>query len=198
MGRGANFARWNSVKTYGLLTFFNFSLSFILLNHNTFRGYFIRTETDRVGVGCLYRISAHVLQCASNGSLEAEPVIVGPENVTSGNGICRDNPQCVGRNYGWMGPIEPGKYRMNRDTRVGGAERFRLEPIPPRPGWRVRLPGWMPGALRGGFLLGIGDYISHGCIQVVKGDSKATAQYKKLEQLLEAQPIARNELVVVP
>jgi len=124
------------------------------------------------------------------------PIIVGPESVFSGAGGCRDNAQCMGRKFKKMGPIEPGKYRMNRDTRVGGEGRLRLEPIPPHPGWRVWLPGWMPGSLRGGFLLGIGG-LSHGCIVVIKEDSKASAQYRRMLQLLEEQPIASNELVVV-
>jgi hypothetical protein len=188
----------NSIKACGLLTFLSFSLSLILLNHNMLASSSTVSEIDPAGNECLYSISAHVLQCTSNRSRQTEPIMVGPENVTSGTGACRDNPQCVGRKYKKMGPIEPGKYRVNRDTRVGGAERFRLEPIPPVAGWRVRLPSWMPGSLRGGFLLGVGDLITHGCIMVLKEDRKASAQYEKLQQLLEAQPTASSELVVVP
>jgi len=198
MGHHASRACSNSIKVCGLLTLLSFSLSLILLNHNMLASSSAASEIDPAGTGCLYRISAHVLQCMSDGSRQSVPIIVGPENVTSGRGRCRDNPECVGRKYKYMGPIEPGKYRMNRDTRVGGAERFRLEPMPPRPGWRVRLPSWMPGSLRGGFLLGLGNLVSHGCIMVQKEDSKASAQYKKMLQLLEAQPTASNELVVVP
>jgi hypothetical protein len=198
MGHRASRACSNSIKVCGLLTLLSFSLSLILLNHNMLASYSTGSEIDPAGTKCLYSISAHVLRCTSNGSRQTEPIMVGPENVTSGTGACRDNPQCVGRKYKKMGPIEPGKYKINRDPRVGGAERFRLEPIPPLPGWRVRLPSWMPGSLRGGFLLGIGDLVTHGCIMVLEEDSKASAQYKKLQQELEAQPTASNELVVVP
>jgi hypothetical protein len=198
MGHSARRACSNSVRMYGLLTFLSSSLSLIFLNHTVLTSYTTATETDPAGSQCLYSISDHVLQCTSNRSRQMGRVIVGPENVTSGNGNCRDNPQCVGRKYKWMGPIEPGKYRMNRDTRGGHAERFRLEPIPPRPGWRLWLPSWMPGSLRGGFLLGLGDLVSHGCIQVLKEDGKTSAQYRKMLELLEPQPTASNELVVVP
>jgi hypothetical protein len=189
---------WNPIKVYGLLAFLTFCLAVVLLNHNLFTTASAASEIDPAGTLCVYSISGHVLECRPNGSLLAAPVIVGPENVTSGTGVCRDNPQCVGRKYKGMGPIEPGKYRMNRDTREEGAERFRLEPIPPPPGWRVWLPGWMPGALRGGFLLGLGRVVSHGCIQVEKEDAKAGAQYKEMLRLLEAHLNARHELVVVP
>jgi hypothetical protein len=44
----------------------------------------------------------------------------------------------------------------------------------------------------------MGSLITHGCITVLTADSTAGAQYKKLEQLLQAQAIASNKLVVVP
>jgi hypothetical protein len=197
MGHRAGRACSNSVKFCGFLTLLSFSLSLILLNHIMLRSSPTSREIDPTGTECLYSISAHVLQCASNRSPQAVPIIVGPENVTSGAGGCTNNPQCVGRKYKKMGPVEPGKYRMNRDTRAGGAERVRLEPIPPHPGWRVWLPGWVPGSLRGGFLLGVGN-LTHGCIVVLKGDSKASAQYQKMLELLQEQPTATHELVVVP
>ncbi len=187
----------NSVKICASLTFLSFSLSMVLLNHNMLASSLTASDMDPAGTECLYSISLHLLQCTSNSSRQTVPIIVGPENVTSGVGGCRDNPQCVGRKYKWVGPIEPGKYRMSRDTRAEGAERLRLEPIPPRPGWRVRLPSWMPGSLRGGFLLTFGTY-THGCIIVRKEDDKARAQYEKVLQMLEAESHAGNHLLVMP
>jgi len=139
------------------------------------------------GARCLYSISAHRLECSSSVNHQMPPVIVGPENVASGDGTCKDNPQCTGRKFMLKGPIEPGEYKMNPDPRPGHAGRFELEPIPPNPGWRLRLPSWMPGSLRGGFLLGLGS-ATHGCITVQKEDPTARAQYGKMLKLLEAEP----------
>jgi hypothetical protein len=186
-----------SLKIYALLTLLTFSLAVILLNHNMFGTSSAATEFDGAGTACAYTISAHVLSCTSKAGPSTAPVIIGPEGVTSGHGICRDNPQCEGRKYKRMGPIEPGKYRMHLDTRAGGIERVRLEPVPAPPGWRVWLPGWIPGSLRGGFLMGLGKFVSHGCIQVLQTDAEATAQYNRVYRLLEARPNAIHELVVV-
>jgi hypothetical protein len=186
-----------SAKTFGVLSLLTFSLSMILLNHNQFASYFATREIDPPGTNCFYSISAHVLQCTSEGTGQKTPIVVGPQNVTSGIGSCRDNPGCVGRKYRQMGPIEPGEYRIRLDTREGGEDRFRLEPVPPVPGWRVWLPAWMPGALRGGFLLGIGSLTTHGCIMVLEADSTASAQYRKLQHSLLARSTASNKLVVV-
>jgi hypothetical protein len=185
------------IKICGSLTFFSFLLAVILLNHNMLASYRTQSELKPTGTECVYSISAHVLSCSLNATHQSGPITVGPENVTSGTGVCRDNPECIGRKFKRVGPIEPGKYRINHDTRAGGAERFRLEPVPPVPGWRVWLPGWMPGALRGGFMLGLGDLVTHGCIMVLRQDSKVSAQYKKVQELLAPQSTARNELLVV-
>ena len=186
-----------SAKTFGVLSLLTFSLSMILLNHNLFASYFAKREIEPPGTNCFYSISAHVLQCTSEGTGQKTPIVVGPQDVTSGIGSCRDNPGCVGRKYKKMGPIEPGEYRIRLDTREGGEERFRLEPEPPVPGWRVWLPGWMPGSLRGGFLLGMGSLTTHGCIMVLEADGTANAQYRKLQSLLLARSTASNKLVVV-
>jgi hypothetical protein len=138
------------------------------------------------GAECLYSISAHTIECVSGVNRGMPPIIVGPENVASGDGTCQDNPQCTGRKYMKKGPIEPGDYKMNRDIRPGHPGRFVLEPVPANPGWRLRLPGWMPGSLRGGFLLGLGS-ATHGCITVLKEDPTARAQYGKMLQLLQAE-----------
>ena len=147
------------------------------------------------GAECLYTISAHTLKCVNKNS-QMPPIIVGPESVASGDGTCKDNPQCTGREYKKKGPVEPGEYQMNPDARPGHAGRFELEPIPHNPGWRVRLPGWMPGSLRGGFLLGLG-HDTHGCITVLKDDPTAKAQYEKMREFLQAQS-AQSYLRVVP
>lgn len=194
MGRGTIS---NSIKLYGLLSLVSFSVALILLNRNMLASSPIQSETGPLAAECVYSISSHVLQCRSTSSSQTGPITVGPQSVTSGSGDCRDNPQCVGRKYKKLGPVEPGKYKMNPDTHVGGAERVRLEPIPPRAGWRVWLPSWMPGSLRGGFLMGIGTS-THGCIVVLKEDDKASAQYKRMLQLLDGQPSGINELVVIP
>jgi hypothetical protein len=186
-----------SVKIFGVLSLLTFSMSMILLNHNQFASYFAAREAEPIGTNCLYSIAAHVLQCTAEGTGQKTPVVVGPRNVTSGIGTCRDNPGCVGRKYKKMGPIEPGEYRIRLDTREGGDGRFRLEPVPPVPGWRVWLPGWMPGALRGGFLLGMGSLTTHGCIMVLEADSTAYEQYRNLQNILLAQSTATNKLVVV-
>ncbi|PYK92349.1 MAG: hypothetical protein DME36_13825 [Verrucomicrobia bacterium] len=138
------------------------------------------------GAECLYSISAHTLECSSSVNHQMPPIIVGPENIASGYGTCQDNPQCTGRKYMRRGPVEPGEYKMKRDARPGHPGRFVLEPIPAKPGWRLRLPSWMPGSLRGGFLLGLGSF-THGCITVLKEDPTASAQYGKMLQLLEAE-----------
>jgi len=94
----------------------------------------------------------------------------------------------VGRNYKKLGPIEPGNYRINRDTRVGGEERFRL-----KPSFRVGCQE----SLRSSFLMEIGDSRPHGCIQILKGRAKTHTEFKKLQQVLEAWPNATNKLLVV-
>jgi hypothetical protein len=137
------------------------------------------------GAECSYSISAHTLECAPSVNHQMPPIIVGPGNVASGDGGCQDNPQCTGRKYTHRGPIEPGEYKMNPDARPGHPGRFVLEPIPAKPGWRLRLPSWMPGSLRGGFLLGLGS-ATHGCITVMKEDPTARAQYGQMLHLLEA------------
>lgn len=161
-----------------------------------FAGFSTASEIGPRRIECNYGISAHTLSCVSHGSQNAT-IVVGPENVFSGSGSCKDNSQCQGRKYKQVGPIEPGVYRINLDTRPGHSDRFRLEPIPHHPGWRVRLPSWMPGSMRGGYLLTLGTY-THGCIVVLKTDSKAKAEYMKVLELLQTEPYGSKRLVVVP
>ena len=87
---------------------------------------------DPLGLAkCEYSISQHTLVCTSNYSPPVGPtyyVTVGPNNVSSGNGECKDNPKCADKQF--TGPIKPGNYKMNPDTRQGQTDRCRLEPNP--------------------------------------------------------------------
>jgi RHS repeat-associated protein len=148
---------------------------------------------DPLGLAkCEYSISQHTLVCTSNYSPPVGPtyyVTVGPNNVSSGNGDCKDNPKCADKQF--TGPIKPGNYKMNPDTRQGQTDRYRLEPQPPIPGWKVRL-----FLERGGFELHPG-HITLGCINVLKDDPNAMQQYQQLQQLLNSQT-GSNFLTVVP
>jgi RHS repeat-associated protein len=147
-------------------------------------------EVDPFGLAdCFYRISTHMLRCVSRKNRGAPPVIVGPTNVSSGNGACKDNPKCADKLF--TGPIKPGGYKMNPDTRKGQTDRYRLEPDPPIPGWKVDL-----GLERGGFELHPG-HRTLGCINVLKDDPNAMNQYQQLQQLLDSET-GSNYLVVAP
>jgi len=149
--------------------------------------------TDPLGLAkCVYSISTHTLVCTSNYSPPVGPtqqVVVGPDNVSSGNGKCKDNPKCGDKLF--TGPIKPGDYKMNPDTRPGQTDRYRLEPQPTIPGWKVIL-----GLERGGFELHPG-HRTLGCINVLKDDPSAMQQYHQLQQLLDSQT-GSNFLQVVP
>jgi RHS repeat-associated protein len=141
---------------------------------------------------CVYSISTHTLVCTSDYSPSVGPtqqVVVGPDNVSSGNGKCKDNPKCADRLF--TGPIKPGDYKMNPDTRPGQTDRYRLEPQPTIPGWKVTL-----GLERGGFELHPG-HRTLGCINVLKDDPNAMQQYQRLRQLLDSQT-GSNFLHVIP
>jgi hypothetical protein len=80
---------------------------------------------------------------------------------------------------------------MNTDTRSGHESFYRLEPVPPIPGWKVIL-----GLRRGGFELHPGS-ISLGCITTNKNDPQAMQQYQQLNQLLQSED-GNNWLLVAP
>jgi RHS repeat-associated protein len=96
---------------------------------------------------CTYSISEHRMICVSNdGSKET---VVGPEGLWSGMGKCTNNSSnsCVASQE--RGPIPPGQYRMNKDTRPEHAGRnfWRLEPMPKVPGWKWDFRSeWVPDA----------------------------------------------------
>ena len=143
---------------------------------------------------CTYSISEHRMTCVSNdGSKET---VVGPEGLWSGMGRCTNNSSnsCVASQE--RGPIPPGQYRMNRDTRPEHAGRnfWRLEPMPKVPGWKCGLPFGM-GA-RCGFEFHPGS-MSLGCITADKTDPELMKQYAENNALLLSED-GSNFLTVVP
>ena len=148
------------------------------------------TYVDPLGLAeCFYRISTHTLQCASRKNSKAAPLFLGPNGVFSGVGPCRDKPKCA--NSPDLGPIQPNEYQMNRDTRAGHEQWYRLEPIPHRPGWAVFFH-----VQRGGFALHPGGR-SLGCITVNKNDPQGMAQLDALLKLLREED-GMNYLLVAP
>jgi RHS repeat-associated protein len=144
--------------------------------------------TDELGlVSCQYNIAAHTLSCRSNDGKKT--VTVGPAGVFSGAGKCSDNPGCSNDPY--LGPVSPGRYKMNHDDRPVHPGWWRLEPIPHVPGWKVRL-----GLARGGFVLHPGSR-SWGCITVDKSDNGVMKYYNLLDSLLNSESRS-NYLTVTP
>jgi RHS repeat-associated protein len=145
---------------------------------------------DPLGLAqCFYRISTHTLTCVSNKD-HTNKVTLGPGGVFSGVGPCQNKPSCSNANE--LGPIQPGEYKMNTDTRPGNQSFYRLEPVPPIPGWKVKL-----GLERGGFELHPGSR-SLGCITTNKNDPQAMQQYQQLDQLLQSEGDGNNWLLVAP
>ena len=150
---------------------------------------------------CYYQIAGHTLVCMSDHKPPIGPpygVQVGPEGVASGGSMqgptsCTNNNKC--QNDRFEGPIVPGYYRMNYDTRPvhQGMDVYRLQPWPHH---------WYDGLLydlhmsRGGFELHLGT-ISLGCINVDKTNPSAAEQYHQLNQLLQSED-GLNYLTVVP
>ncbi len=88
---------------------------------------------DSAGLArCRYSISKHTVSCTSNAG--GKTTTVGPDDVWSGLGQCTNNnsKQCIEMTD--LGPVPPGNYRMNRDTRAGHEGFWRLEPTPKIPG----------------------------------------------------------------
>jgi RHS repeat-associated protein len=116
---------------------------------------------------CTYSISIHIMTCASNDGSRKTVV----------------------------GPVPPGNYKMNRDSRPQHAGRnfWRLEPVPKIPGWKCGLPFF--GA-RCGFEFHPGT-VSEGCITALKTDSEVMKQYAENNALLLSED-GSNTLTVVP
>ena len=139
-------------------------------------------------VQCFYRISTHTLTCVSNTDL-TKTATLGPNGVFSGVGPCQNKPSCS--NDSNLGPIQPGEYKMNSDTRLGQELFYRLEPVPPVHWWQFYL-----GLRRSGFELHPGTH-SLGCITTDKSNPQAMEQYQQLFQLLQSEN-GNNWLLVAP
>jgi RHS repeat-associated protein len=152
------------------------------------------TAVDPSGMAeCYYSVQGHVMLCWSNKG--GKPLQLGPNGVSSGadkgEQKCKDNPAC--ENAKDLGPITPGRYKMNLDTRDtseqpgghnhGAAGQYRLEPWPHHfwDGWLFR-----HGYTRGGFELHKGT-ITFGCINADKNNPDAVNQYNQLQQLLQSE-----------
>lgn len=157
---------------------------------------------------CIYSVQAHMMVCykdqdfmnwLKNGEKgsPANPVQLGPEGVNSGadkdGQQCKNNNKCT--NVRDLGPITPGFYRMNLDTRPehAGWGLYRLEPWP-----HSILDGWLykHHFTRGGFELHLGS-ITYGCINADKTNPKAAEQYGHIRSLLQSED-GGNFLTVVP
>jgi RHS repeat-associated protein len=150
---------------------------------------------------CTYQIAAHTLLCVSDHNPRIGPpyaVQVGPEGVASGGSMqgptsCTNNNNCLKNRF--EGPVVPGRYKMNYDTRPvhQGMDVYRLQPWPHH---------WYDGLSydlhlsRGGFELHLGT-ISLGCINVDKRNPAAAQQYHQMNQLLRSED-GSNYLTVVP
>jgi RHS repeat-associated protein len=158
--------------------------------------------TDPFGLAkCNYQIAAHTLVCMSDNKPPVGPpygVQVGPDSVASGGRMqgptsCTNNNKC--QNNRFEGPIVPGYYKMNYDTRPvhQGMDVYRLQSWPHK---------WYDGLAydlrlsRGGFELHLGT-ISLGCINVDKRNPAAAQQYHQMNQLLRSED-GSNYLTVVP
>jgi RHS repeat-associated protein len=144
------------------------------------------TAVDPSGMAqCYYSIRGHVMLCWSNNG--GKPLQLGPSGVSSGadNGQqkCKDNPACG--NTRDLGPISPGTYKMNFDTRPEhqGWGDYRLEPSPHH-FWDGTL--YKLHLARGGFELHIGS-ITFGCINADKTNPDAVSQFHQLQQLLQSE-----------
>jgi len=123
---------------------------------------------------CAYSISSRKLRCRSNDG--SEFYTVGPDGVDSGTGPCANNPSCA--DVPNMGPVQPKTYTINPDDKQRPGW-WRLESVPPTPGWRVRT-----GTGRGGFAIHPGTR-TVGCINIDKNNSDAMRRYRDIHELLK-------------
>ena len=135
---------------------------------------------------CTYSISSHTLVCVGNSGNESTKL--GPVGLSSGIGPCANSVNCIDTRD--RGPIVPGNYDINPDTRPGKQKFWRLEPNPKIAGWKCRL-----GLARCGFQLHPGS-VSLGCITVDKNNVFALRNYEQVHNLLKKDhPV--NKLKVV-
>ena len=143
---------------------------------------------------CRYSVSEHTLSCASNTTFD--PTFVGPpdlrklgpDDTFSGVGECRNNPSQDCADSSLVGPIPPGSYNMNLDSRQCCANHWRLEPDPPVRWWE-----YYSGMRRNGFKLHPGTR-SLGCITVLP---TSISGYEWVHGLL-LQEQGTNSLTVEP
>ncbi|HWZ44719.1 MAG TPA: RHS repeat-associated core domain-containing protein [Candidatus Saccharimonadales bacterium] len=159
---------------------------------------------------CVYSVAMHTLVCGPNangipaliGPNLPGAVLVGPGGLHSGAKDCQDQDKCT--NTKDKGPIEPGNYKMNLDTRVekrpdgtiwdhAAGGQYRLEPWPHHfwDGFFYNR-GW----IRGGFELHVGS-ITFGCINADKTNPGVVAQYQNMRALLQTE-VGGNFLTVIP
>jgi hypothetical protein len=153
---------------------------------------------------CVYSISLHTIVCQPNADGFQPAVIgpngpgavqVGPDDVFSGLGHCRNNPSCeYSRNEG---PIPPGRYKMNYywEKQGEGHDRYRLEPWPNDSLSRLQrdLSHWRYYGL--GAQLHRGHY-SMGCINAVQDDPATMQQYDQMFKLLMSEDGANFMTVI--
>lgn len=121
-------------------------------------------------------------------------VRVGPDGVSSGEGICLNKSNSACLNARNEGPIVPGTYNINRDLRTpnDGHDRYRLEPTPND--FISRANRWINRA-RGGFQLHRGRR-TLGCINVKQDNPAAMKLYDELFLLLNMEESSGNTLTV--
>jgi RHS repeat-associated protein len=127
---------------------------------------------------CLYQVGTHSLTCVSTEN-PANQITIDASTSHSGAGWCKDKNSCEALPF--VGPIPPGKYRMNKDDRPGHDTWYRLEPIPAVTWWQ-----YYSGMRRAGLALHLG-HISEGCINVDKDNPGAASQYQRLLQMLDSE-----------
>ncbi len=135
---------------------------------------------------CTYSITNHTMTCVSNNGAVSSSV--GPSGVSSGLGLCKDNPSCSGVKD--AGPIPPGNYRMNSDDRPGHEGRWRLEPDPPVSGFWCYIGG------RCGFQYHAG-HRTLGCINADADDPNTMNVFLTNQHLLNSEN-GNNMLTVNP
>jgi len=144
--------------------------------------------TDATGLAsCQYSISAHTMVCVGNNV--SDVLQLGPDGVFSGRWFCQDNSSGVCTTLSLIGPIVPGNYNMNPDTRPGHEGFWRLEPDPPVRWWE-----YYSGLKRNGFELHPGGR-SAGCITTNKNNQDAMKQYSAINILLWSE-VGQDTLLV--
>ena len=144
---------------------------------------------------CTYSISRHTMTCVSKDGTRKQEV--GPEGLWSGVRRCTNNPSNACVDAEKIGPVSPGDYKMNRDTRPehAGKNFWRLEPVPKIPWWDCKQNNPF-GRKRCGFEFHPGVQ-SLGCITADITDPEVMKQYLENNALLLNED-GSNTLRVVP